>query len=70
MRAVHGRRYGDLSYAVGGYSDASRDGEQTKWKPDMKAIRATIDFVLRQSDSNTFLVGQFSLARRATMAYR
>ena len=30
----------------GGYNNIRHDGEQSKWKPDMKAVRATIDFVL------------------------
>lgn len=46
MRAVHGRRYGDLSYALGGYNDARRNGEPSKWKPDLKAVKATIEFVM------------------------
>lgn len=46
MQAAHGRRYGDLSYALGGYSDAERDGALSNWKPDLKAVRATIAFVL------------------------
>ena len=46
MRSEHGSRYGELSYALGGYSDAIRDGERAKWKPDLKAVRATIEFVL------------------------
>lgn len=39
-------RYGELSHALGGYSDASQDGEQSKWRPDMRAVRATINFAL------------------------
>ena len=46
MRAEHGNRYGELSYALGGYNNVSRDGEQAKWKPDLKAVKATIKFVL------------------------
>ena len=46
MRTAHGRRYGDLSYALGGYGGPSHDGEQSKWKPDLKAVKATIDFVI------------------------
>jgi len=46
MRAEHGRRYGELLYALGGYSDGYHDGEQSKWKPDMKAVRATINYAL------------------------
>lgn len=45
MRVVHGRRYGDLSYALGGYNDSRRDGECSRWKPDLKAVKATIEFV-------------------------
>lgn len=41
-----GRRYSELSFALGGYNDVRHDGEQSNWKPDMKAVRATIDFVL------------------------
>ncbi|TKA53372.1 hypothetical protein B0A49_10910 [Cryomyces minteri] len=46
MRAAHGSRYSDLSYALGGYKDTAQDGELSKWKPDLKAVRATIEFVL------------------------
>lgn len=46
MQAEHGGRYSELSFALGGYNDARHDGEQSKWRPDMKAVRATIDFVL------------------------
>ena len=46
MRAEHGSRYGDLSYALGGYNNAVRDGERSKWTPHLKAVRATIEFVL------------------------
>ncbi|KAL2356362.1 hypothetical protein BJ546DRAFT_802638, partial [Cryomyces antarcticus] len=46
MRAAHGSRYGDLSYALGGYKDTAQDGELSKWKPGLKAVRATIEFVL------------------------
>ncbi|KAL2352222.1 hypothetical protein BJ546DRAFT_952096 [Cryomyces antarcticus] len=46
MRAAHGSRYGDLSYALGGYKDIAQDGELSKWKPNVKAVRATIEFVL------------------------
>jgi len=46
MRAEHGSRYGELSYALGGYNNVSRDGDPTKWKPNIKAVKATIEFVL------------------------
>jgi hypothetical protein len=49
MRKRHGDRFGDLSYALGGYSVAreggsSSDGPLEKWKPDIEAVRATIQF--------------------------
>lgn len=39
--------FGDLSYALGGYSAARRggrsdDGSLEKWDPDVKAVRAMI----------------------------
>ena len=46
MRGVHGKRYSELSYALRGCSDAERDGQLSKWKPDLKTVKATIKFVL------------------------
>jgi hypothetical protein len=49
MRAAHGSRYCNISYALGGYSDHKEngkivDGEKDKWKPDWNAVKATIEF--------------------------
>jgi len=46
MREAHGSRYGDISYALGGYNNVLLDGQRSKWKPDLQAVRVTIDFVL------------------------
>ncbi|KAH0182327.1 hypothetical protein KCV03_g10365, partial [Aureobasidium melanogenum] len=52
MKSAHGSRYWDVSYALGGYSTAERDGkkvdgEKDKWQPDLKAVRATIDYAIK-----------------------
>ena len=49
MRRAHKDRFGDLSFAVGGYSTYTRngirlDGDLNKWKPNMEAVKATIKF--------------------------
>jgi hypothetical protein len=49
MRKHHRDRFGDFSYALGGYSVArggggSSDGPVQKWKPDIEAVRATTQF--------------------------
>ncbi|KAG9534551.1 hypothetical protein KCU97_g23841, partial [Aureobasidium melanogenum] len=49
MRSAHGRRFGNISYALGGYSDHKEngkivDGEKDKWRPDWQAVKATIEF--------------------------
>lgn len=49
MRVAHGSRYCNISYALGGYSDHKEndkivDGEKYKWRPDWKAVKATIEF--------------------------
>ena len=49
MKAAHGSRYCNISYALGGYSDHKEngrivDGEKDKWKPDWNAVKATIEF--------------------------
>ena len=49
LKQAHGTRYGDLSFALGGYSSDIKDGkpvdgEVSKWKPDMQAVKATIKF--------------------------
>jgi hypothetical protein len=49
MKQQHGRRFGDLSYALGGYSSKQEggkniDGPIEHWEPDIKVVRATIQF--------------------------
>jgi ribonuclease HI len=49
MRAAHGSRYCDLSYALGGYSIHEEngkkvDGEKDKWQPNLNAVKANIEF--------------------------
>jgi len=49
LRQQHGQRFGELSYALGGYSSRqeggqSIDGPIKYWKPDIEAVRATINF--------------------------
>jgi hypothetical protein len=41
-----------VSYALGGYSIAERDGkkvdgEKDKWQPDLNAVEATIDYAIK-----------------------
>jgi hypothetical protein len=50
MKQQHGRRFRDLSYALRGYSSKQEggkniDGPIEHWKPDIKVVRATIQFV-------------------------
>jgi ribonuclease HI len=52
MKSAHGSRYWDVSYALGGYSTAERDGkkvdgEKDKWQPDLNAVKATIDYAIK-----------------------
>lgn len=49
MRIVHGSRYCNVSYVLGGYSDHMEngkivDGEKDKWQPDWNAAIATMEF--------------------------
>jgi hypothetical protein len=49
VKQQHGQRFGELSYALGGYSSRqeggqSIDGPIEKWKADMEAVKATIEF--------------------------
>jgi hypothetical protein len=49
LRQQHGQRFGELSYALGGYSSRqeggqSIDGPIERWKPDIKVAKATIEF--------------------------
>jgi hypothetical protein len=50
-RLHHGERFGDLSYALGGFSSRqeggkSIDGPIERWKPDINVVRATIQFAI------------------------
>jgi hypothetical protein len=52
MKSAHGSRYWDVSYALGGYSRAERDGkkvdgEKDKWQPDLNAVKAAIDYAIK-----------------------
>ena len=49
LRETHKERFGDLSFAIGGYSTYTRngiriDGDLDKWKPNLEAVKATIKF--------------------------
>ncbi|PVH98903.1 hypothetical protein DM02DRAFT_656868, partial [Periconia macrospinosa] len=49
LRQQHGQRFGELSYALGGYSSKqeggqSIDGPMERWKADVAAVKATIEF--------------------------
>jgi len=51
LRLQHGERFGDLSYALGGYSSRKEGGESIdgpieRWKPDIEVVRATIQFAI------------------------
>jgi hypothetical protein len=49
LRRQHGDRFRDLSYALGGYSSRQEggscvDGPLKDWKPDIKVVKATIQY--------------------------
>ena len=46
LREAHRPRFGDLSYALGGYAGPEKDGDVLKRKPDMDAVRASIKFAM------------------------
>jgi hypothetical protein len=51
LREQHGSRFGDLSYALGGYSRRIEgvrniDGPIERWKPDISVVKATIQFTM------------------------
>ena len=51
LRQQHRERFGDLSFALGGYSsrregDKNIDGPIEQWKPDISTVRATIQFAM------------------------
>jgi hypothetical protein len=50
MKQQHGRRFGNLSHALGGYSSRQEggkniDGPIEHWEPNINVVRATIQFV-------------------------
>ena len=52
MKSVHGNRYWDLSYALGGYLTVEREGkkvngEKDKWQLDLNAVKATIEYAVK-----------------------
>jgi hypothetical protein len=49
LRQQHGQRFGELLYALGGYSSRQEEGQNIdgpieRWEPSMQAVRATIEF--------------------------
>lgn len=46
LRAAAGHRWGDLSYALGGWSNERKDGPLDKWFPATNMILATIKFAI------------------------
>ena len=41
-----GKRWGDISFLLGGWSNTRQDGVKTKWQPDYEVVRATIKFAI------------------------
>ena len=66
------KRWGDLSFALGGWSGETKDGDRSKWKPSLEMVAATVKFALEtkrlaeewsrekaeESDSNTSSLGE------------
>lgn len=46
MRRLAGRRWGDTSYMLGGWSWIHKDGDLEKWRPAKEIITATINFAI------------------------
>ena len=46
IRRLAGRRWGDTSYLLGGWSGEIKDGEVAKWKPANDMVTATINFAI------------------------
>ncbi len=46
LRAAAGHRWGDLAYALGGWSNERKDGPRDKWSPATNMISATIKFAI------------------------
>lgn len=52
LRQAAGKRWGDLSYMLGGYSERKDwktgrriDGDKEKWKPNHDMVKVTINFL-------------------------
>ena len=39
-------RWGDTSFLLGGWSGSCKDGNFSKWKPDLALVAATINFAV------------------------
>ena len=46
LRRLAGRRWGDTSYMLGGWSGEKKDGEVVKCKPANEMVIATINFAI------------------------
>ena len=46
IRRLAGRRWGDASYLLGGWSGEPRDRDAAKWKPANEMVTATINFAI------------------------
>ena len=46
IRRLAGRRWGDTSYLLGGWSGEQKDGELAKWKPSNEMVTATINLAI------------------------
>ena len=46
IRRLAGRRCGDTSYLLGGWSGEPKDGNAAKWKPANEMVTATINFAI------------------------
>lgn len=44
--ASRSNRWGDLSFALGGWSGETKDGMRSKWSPSLDMVAATIKFAL------------------------
>jgi ribonuclease HI/exonuclease III len=40
-----GPRAGEVSYLLGGYQNEAKDGEISKWTPNLQAVKRTIEFI-------------------------
>ena len=40
-----GARSGDLPFILGAYESAQKDGPLDKWTPNIKAVKAIIEFI-------------------------